>query len=111
MARMSMTSGRMRANARERSRMHNLNRAIDRLRSFIPLSGDFRSFDVINNSNTFQRHSTVFTLSSSSTAAATATPYSTSNASTNKYNLRTKLSKIETLRLARNYLVFLTESK
>lgn len=64
---------RYKANARERNRMHGLNKALDELRRCIPLSG----------ASLFQ-------------------PKPVDRPGQ-------KLSKIETLRLARNYLILLTE--
>lgn len=64
---------RYKANARERNRMHGLNRALDDLRRRIPLSGDHWAQPFVHHS------------------------------------IMQKLSKIETLRLARNYLILLTE--
>ncbi|XP_054159884.1 neurogenic differentiation factor 1-like [Oppia nitens] len=63
-------SRRVKANARERNRMHGLNAALDRLRKYIPID----SITIGSNPGKIQ-----------------------------------KLSKIETLRLARNYIIVLTE--
>ncbi|KAH9398799.1 Neurogenic differentiation factor 6-A-like [Tyrophagus putrescentiae] len=74
----SMNPKRGKANARERQRMHGLNRALDDLRRRIPLSG-------------------ICTMTGKRPCSA------------NHHHRGQKLSKIETLRLARNYLVLLTE--
>ena len=68
---------RHKANARERNRMHGLNRALDQLRRRIPLSG---ICSLHNQRPCIDNH-----------------------------HRAQKLSKIETLRLARNYLILLTE--
>ena len=72
---------RHKANARERNRMHGLNKALDELRSRIPLSG-------ICSANNSRKSACIGSL---------------------QHNRGQRLSKIETLRLARNYLILLTE--
>lgn len=77
---------RFKANARERNRMHGLNRALDQLRQCIPLNYYIKNME----SEELQASSQYL----------------------RRYNLQNriqKLSKIETLRLARNYLILLTE--
>lgn len=87
---------RNKANARERNRMHGLNHALDELRRHIPLSSWNlnSSFPIINYHHTMMM----------TTATTTSSSYRT-----NHHHHQTKLSKIETLRLARNYLILLTE--
>ncbi|TGZ71321.1 hypothetical protein CRM22_002712 [Opisthorchis felineus] len=75
---------RERANARERSRMHDLNSALDTLRKHIPLSN--------------RLYPTVKQNPSVSKMAPSVRPAG---------HLNQKLSKIETLRLARNYIILL----
>lgn len=75
---------RHKANARERNRMHGLNRALDELRRRIPLSN----------------------VCSTTTAHKSSCVHSNG---TQQLHRGQKLSKIETLRLARNYLILLTE--
>lgn len=76
---------RFKANARERNRMHGLNQALDKLRQCIPLNYYMTNME---------------------------SQESSSSQYLRRYNLQNriqKLSKIETLRLARNYLILLTE--
>ncbi|KER28009.1 hypothetical protein T265_05056 [Opisthorchis viverrini] len=75
---------RERANARERSRMHDLNSALDTLRKHIPLSNELYP--------TVKQNPSVSKVTSSVRPAG---------------HLNQKLSKIETLRLARNYIILL----
>jgi len=80
---------RLKANDRERSRMHALNSALDRLRRVLPIS-----------------HSSTSSLSSSSSSSAAATSDVTDDGSA----ATARLTKIETLRSAYNYIQLLTDT-
>lgn len=83
---------RNKANARERKRMHCLNQALDNLRIALPLGGGLGQ--------------TLLGTISHPTDWSTAAPGSRTR---EIRNVCARLSKIETLRLARNYIILLTE--
>ncbi|CAH8486991.1 unnamed protein product [Schistosoma rodhaini] len=109
-----MKMRRARANARERSRMHGLNSALDALRQHIPsaLIGGYISFDLdkkddttICTTHTDQRQNESNKLFSKN--HRTNSPINQINSNNNVNNFHQfgqKLSKIETLRLACNYI-------
>lgn len=93
-------SRRNKANARERNRMHCLNQALDRLRIALPLGGGAAGDQ--------QGPSTA----PPTTAIATGPSSSISSGGGGNREVRNVcalLSKIETLRLGRNYIILLTE--
>ncbi|CAH8466313.1 unnamed protein product [Heterobilharzia americana] len=117
-----MKMRRARANARERSRMHGLNSALDALRQHIPsalvsghISFDHDKEELIQINTTVKNHNTsssqqqngkdrVSWKNQQSNNSGNEISSSYNNNITNLHQFGQKLSKIETLRLACNYI-------
>lgn len=82
-------SGRSKANDRERNRMHQLNDAFDLLRNHIPLEPPAASVTVTSNTTSEEE---------------VESSYPTAEQLTTRPAAPFKLSKIETIRLAQNYI-------